>query len=332
MRRIAVRTAVSIVAAAALFHAPPAAAQNTMAGVRGKVVDEKGAPLEGVKLDLEFLGESRQKITKSQLTDKRGGYVRMGLNPGPWQMTYSRDGYQKYVVQVTLSFGGFSDQPDIVMKPAAPAAPAPGAAPAGDAPALPQDTKESAKLGDVYNKAVEATKAGNLDEAEALFKQVLEGAPNLPEAYYNLGQIYVRKKDIESAESSFRKVVELQPQKPDSYIALAALLGATGKGQEAVDLMKQTSPTFDQDAKFQFAYATTSLNAGRNDEAEAALRKVQALDPANPEAYFHLGTLHVGENKVTEAVAELEKYVSLTGQDPRNLETARKLIAALKKK
>jgi Flp pilus assembly protein TadD len=331
MRRIVVRTAVSIITAAALFHAPRAAAQNTMAGVRGKVVDEKGAGLEGVKLDMEFLGESRQKITKSQLTDKKGGYVRMGLNPGPWQITYSRDGYQKVVVQVTLSFGGFSEQPDVAMKPA-PTAPAPGAAPAGDAPVLPQETKESAKLGDVYNKAVEATKAGNLDDAEALFKQVLEGAPNLPEAYYNLGQIYVRKKDIESAEASFRKVVELQPQKADSYIALAAVLGASGKGQDAVDLMKQASPTFEQDVKFQFAYATTSLNAGRNDEAEGALRKVQALDPASPEAYFHLGTLHVGENKVAEAVAELEKYVSLTGQDPRNLETAKKLIAALKKK
>jgi tetratricopeptide (TPR) repeat protein len=330
MMRIVVRMLALIVVTATFSHTPRAAAQNTMAGVRGKVVDEKGAPLDGVKIDMEFQGESRQKITKSQLTDKKGGYVRMGITPGPWQLTYSREGYQKYIVEVTLSFGGFSDQPDVVMKPAVAAAPPQGAAPA-DAPVLPPD-KESAKLGDVYNKAVEATKAGNLDEAESLYKQVLEALPNLPEAHYNLAQIYVRKKDMESAEASFRKVVELQPQKADSYIALAALLGSSGKSQEAVDLMAQAAPSFEQDAKFQFAFATTSLNAGRNREAEAALQKVQALDPSNAEPYFHLGTLHVGENKVSEAVAELEKYVSLSGQDPRNLETARKLIAALKKK
>jgi len=35
---------------------------------------------------------------------------------------------------------------------------------------------------------------------------------------------------------------------------------------------------------------------------------------------------------VPDAVAQLEKYVSMTGQDPRNLETAKRLLAALKKK
>jgi cytochrome c-type biogenesis protein CcmH/NrfG len=323
---VAVRLAGPIIVTAAL-GAGIAAAQNTMAGVRGKVVDEKGAGIEGVKIDMEFQGESRQKITKSQVTDKKGAFVRMGLPGGPWQMTFSREGYQTYVMKVELSLGGFSDQPDVVMKPAAAAAPA--AAGPTDAPVLPP---ESAKVGDVYNKAVEATKAGNLDEAEALYKEVLDKLPNLAEAYYNLGQIYVRKKDMESAESSFRKVVELQPQKSDSYIALAALMGSAGKGPEAVDLLVQASPAFEQDAKFQFALATTSLNAGRSKEAEAALQKVKTLEPSNAEPYFHLATLHVGENKVPEAVAELEKYVSLTGQDPRNLETARQLIAALKKK
>jgi predicted Zn-dependent protease len=253
----------------------------------------------------------------------------MGIPSGPWKVTFTKDGYETYVMQVTLTLGGFSDQADVVLKKGkAAAAPPPGAAPS-DAPVLPP---ESAKVGDLYNKAVEATKAGNLDEAEGLYKQVLEKVPNLAEAHYNLGQIYVRKKDMDAAEESFRKVVELQPQKADSYIALAAILDMKGKGGDAVDLLSQASPSFEQDVKFQFALATTSLNAGRNAEAEAALRKVQALDPANAESHFHLGTLLVGENKVPEAVTELEKYISASGQDPRNLETAKKLVAALKKK
>jgi hypothetical protein len=40
----------------------------------------------------------------------------------------------------------------------------------------------------------------------------------------------------------------------------------------------------------------------------------------------------VGENKVAEAIAELEKYVSLSGQNAENLATAKALLAALKPK
>jgi hypothetical protein len=34
----------------------------------------------------------------------------------------------------------------------------------------------------------------------------------------------------------------------------------------------------------------------------------------------------------TEAIAELEKYVSMSGQDPQNLATAKALLAALRPK
>jgi cytochrome c-type biogenesis protein CcmH/NrfG len=76
----------------------------------------------------------------------------------------------------------------------------------------------------------------------------------------------------------------------------------------------------------------TSLNAGRSKEGAAAFKKMAELDPANPEPYYHLATLAVGENRVAEAVAQLEKYVGMSGQDPRNLDTAKRLLQALKKK
>jgi hypothetical protein len=40
----------------------------------------------------------------------------------------------------------------------------------------------------------------------------------------------------------------------------------------------------------------------------------------------------VGRNKVAEAVGLLEKYLAMTGQVPANVETAKALLAALKKK
>jgi tetratricopeptide (TPR) repeat protein len=211
---------------------------------------------------------------------------------------------------------------------AAPASGAPGA-PAPEA-ILPADA-DAGKAGETYSKAVEATKAGQLDEAEALYKEVLAKLPDLAGAHYNLGYIYQTKKDWKAAETEFVKVSELQPTRSDAFIALAAIRELDGRAQEGIETLLKAAPTFEQDAKFQYALGMTSMNQGRPAEATEAFKKLQTLEPENPESYFHLGTIAVGANNVPEALAQLEKYVSLTGQKPQNLEIAKGLITALKK-
>src|SRR5258708_17987490 len=118
--------------------APRADAQTRVtAGLRGKVVDEQGKGIEGVTLDMEFKGESRLKIAKTQVTDKKGGFVRMGVPGGPWRIVFSKAGYETYQHDVTLSDGGFTDLSDIVMKAANAAAPPPPAATDDVVPVLP---------------------------------------------------------------------------------------------------------------------------------------------------------------------------------------------------
>ena len=140
---------------------------------------------------------------------------------------------------------------------------------------------------DVYNKAVEATRAGNLEEVEKLYKEILEKLPNLAEIHYNLGRVYVAKKDLDSAEASFRRVVELQPEKAEGFIALAALFGANGKTQEAADLLIQAGPTFERqrDVPASRSEPLASTRAGAQ-PAVAAFRKVIALDPRQRRAAF----------------------------------------------
>ena len=105
---------------------------------------------------------------------------------------------------------------------------------------------------------------------------------------------------------------------------------SNGKGPQAVDALVQAKDRFASDPIFQYALATTAMNAGRNTEAAGALRQVLVLNPENAEAHYYLGSLLVGENKVPQAIAELEKYLSMSGQNPENLDTAKALLAALK--
>ena len=306
----------------------PGWTQRTMAGVRGKVTDEKGAPIADVKIDMEFEGESRQKITKSLVTDKKGGFVRMGVPDGKWKFTFSKEGYKTYMMEMNLSLGGFSEAPDIVLTAGA----APAAAPAGPVAAVLPPTPEANKAGEVYSKAVEAAQAGRYDEAEPLLKEIVAQFPDLATAHYNLAYVHQKKKDWKAAEAEYQRVTELEPAKSDSFIALAAVRELDGRGREGAEALLAAAPAFAQDAKFQYLMGIQLTNAGMSSEAETAFKKAAELDPANPEPHFYLATIAVGQNRVPEAVALLEKYLALSGQVPANVETAKGLLGALKKK
>src|SRR5713101_63793 len=65
----------SAVLLVALLATPAAHAQlNNASAVRGQVKDAQGLPIPGVSVELEFKGESRVKIVKKTVTDKKGGY------------------------------------------------------------------------------------------------------------------------------------------------------------------------------------------------------------------------------------------------------------------
>jgi len=314
---------------ATLLLATSAGAQTRVTGgVRGKVTDEKGVPIPAVKIEMEFLGESRQKIVKSQETDKKGGFVRMGLPDGTWRFRFSKEGYKTYVMEMGLSLGGFSEAPDIVLTPGLSASAASGEPVAAVLPPTP----ESNKAGETYTKAVEAAQAGRYDEAEPLLKEILAQFPDLAPAHYNLGYVFQKKKDWKAAEAEYLRVTELEPAKSDAFVALAAVRELDGRGQEAAEGLLAAAASFAQDARFQYALGLTCLNVGKAAEADAALKKAAELDPANPEPYFHLATIAVGRNRVPEAVALLEKYLGMAGQVPANVETAKGLLGALKKK
>jgi tetratricopeptide (TPR) repeat protein len=308
----------------------PARATVEFATLRGKVFDTDKKPLADVQISFEFKGESRVKIMKNGVTDKKGGFVRAGLPGGEYKITFTKEGYQTYVMEMTLPLGGFAEAKDVVM-PAAKTEAAGGPLPPNTEAVLPADVS-STPIKVAYEKASAATKEGRLDDAVASYNEVIQLAPQLAAAHYNLAFVYQTQKKWKEAEAEFAKVTELQPTRSDSFIALAAVRELDGRGIEGVEGLLKVAPSFEQDANFQFALGITCIDLGRSAEASTALKKVAALDPSNVEVHFHLGSLAVGANDVPGALAELQKYVSLQGQDPQNLEIAKNLIVALKPK
>ena len=84
------------------------------------MIDAQGQPLAGVAIEMEFKGESRAKIVKTLQTDKKGGFVRVGLKPGDWMLTFRKDGFKTVGLNTYLSMGGLGEIQPVTLEVAAP--------------------------------------------------------------------------------------------------------------------------------------------------------------------------------------------------------------------
>jgi tetratricopeptide (TPR) repeat protein len=293
--------------------AAPAQAQTGTA--RGKVLDAEEKPIADAKVLIEFQGGITRKFeTKS---NKKGEYMQVGMQPGPYRFTASKDGYQPAVIDVRIALGDPTSVSDFKLHTLAEAAQQPGS---------PQ-----AELRGAFQKAVELQTAGKLDEAEAAYKAILETSPDIPEVYQNLGGVYMQKKDVAAAEAAFQKGLELSPGSADMAAQLAKLYHENGQPEKAMAVMAQAASTNPDDAKAQFNQGIFLLNAQKNEEAIAAFEAAIKADPDMAEAYYRLGALMVGQAKIPEAIAHLEKYLSMNPTDAGNVAVAQGLLKAMKK-
>jgi Flp pilus assembly protein TadD len=322
----------------AVLGAPAVHAQlNTASAIRGQVQDPQGQPIAGVNVELEFTGESRVKIVKKTVTNKKGGYIYSGLLPGSWVFHFAKPGYKTTQLRTDISLGGLSDIPAVTMEAGADnsvagAIGAAGAPPAGPSAGPGVSADKSKELADKYTKAMTAMKAGQNAEAETLLKEIIVAVPAFSPAHQALASLQATRGDMAAAETSYRKVVELDPREPISHIALANFLATQNRYPDAFKVLQDAAPQFPQDALLQFALGAAAFNLGRSEEAQAAFLEAVKLDPKNAEPHFYLGSLAVSSNDVPKAIEHFEKYLSLAPANAPNLAAAKSLLETLKKK
>jgi tetratricopeptide (TPR) repeat protein len=261
---------------------------------------------------LEFQGERAARYELE--TNKKGRFMKVGLQPGPYRFTASKEGYRSTWVEGEVTLGGRSRAPDIELVSSEEIAQA-----RGDA----ANTK--------FAQAVALASDEKYDEAEVLLIELRDEVPTVPEIHLNLAYIYAKQQDWANAEASFLKTLELRPGDPHATVGLSGVYADTGRDAEAQVLVSQAARENPGDAAAQFNYAVSLLNSGKAEEAIASFEAALAADDTLAEAHFHLGTLLLGQGNAPEALQHLETYLSMNPTQEQNVAAANELIAALKK-
>jgi tetratricopeptide (TPR) repeat protein len=301
--------AVGVLATLALT-APPVPAQG-FGGARGKVVEEDGTPVAEATVTFEYTVGTRSYEVK---TNDKGEYIQMGIRPGRYLITATKDGFIQAAAEMMIGAGGMTTIPDLQLIP--------GSAPMGAAVAEALMAK--------FQEGVGLARDGQLDEAEAIFNEILDANSGIPEVHSNLGFIHGKRGDWAAAEASYKTALDLRPGDSAAVAALADVYNQTGREDEAMELLNQTAGDNPGDATSQFNRGVLLLNSGKDAEAQEAFEAVLAADPTMAEAHFFLGTILVGQGKVAESVEHLETYLATNPENAENKATAEGLIAALK--
>jgi Flp pilus assembly protein TadD/peroxiredoxin len=157
---------------------------------------------------------------------------------------------------------------------------------------------------------------GYLEQAAASFQQVIAAKPNEPEAYYNLGTLYLRKNDLEQARQNLEHTVKLRPNYPEAWNNLGMIAAQQDQADEAVRNFKESLAQRPD-------YATALLNLGNIyrrqgnfGEAEKLLKRALELEPENPEVNYNLGMLYARQDQLSLASQYLQSAVSLRPDYP----------------
>jgi Flp pilus assembly protein TadD/2-polyprenyl-3-methyl-5-hydroxy-6-metoxy-1,4-benzoquinol methylase len=189
----------------------------------------------------------------------------------------------------------------------------------------------------LLNDAVRLHQAGRLDQAQALYNQVLAADPRQPDALHLLGMIalqmgqaqageeLIRKAiavnrneasyhfhlafalqalgRLDEAAASYRRTLQLKPNDPDSYNNLGNVLGAQKKYDEAIASFRRALSIQPDNAGVYNNLGTIYWNMGKLEDAEENYRKAVAIKPDYPDALANLGNVHRERGELDQALS-----------------------------
>jgi protein O-GlcNAc transferase len=178
---------------------------------------------------------------------------------------------------------------------------------------------------DLFEQAVGRHEAGELAEAEALYRKILAAQPNDSDVLQLLGMLNSQMGRKETAVELLRRALALAPDAPDCHYNLGIVLAELSRYEEAIVALRRAT-ALKPDFAEAFQHLGISLRANKELEpAAAAFSRAVELQPEFGEALNNLGTVLRLQNKLEESIAAYRRALVLrpeAGEIYKNLGNA----------
>ena len=151
--------------------------------------------------------------------------------------------------------------------------------------------------------ALQHHRAGRLNEAEQLYRRILQTAPDHADALHLLGVLTLQTGHDKEAVELIGKAIAQNSQMPAFHNNLGNALQVQGSFEEAVASYRRALALEPDNAQTHYNLGAALKEQGKLDEAAASFRRALALKPNYFEAHNKLGNALHEQGKLEEARA-----------------------------
>jgi tetratricopeptide (TPR) repeat protein len=152
-----------------------------------------------------------------------------------------------------------------------------------------------------FKQAIELHRAGRLDEAERICRQILEHHPDNAHTLHLLGAICHQRGQGIAAVDHLMRAVMLDKSQPAFHSTLAAAQLSLGRADEAIRSLRDLLALRPDHAKSHNDLGVLLANSGQLDEAAECFRTVLRLKPDYGPAHNNLGNILNQQGRAEEA-------------------------------
>ena len=306
---IPARTAVAFIAAAMLASSALAQSRGN-ARLNGKVVDEQGQPVADVIVKAQMNGQTEILSGK---TDKKGEFRINGLANGEWKVELTKPDLATAVEMVEVRADS-APALNVTLKKGAP------------------NVDPTAEINAELKRAAEIAQSGKIPEARKIYEDLLVKYPSVYQIQGFIARTYAAETppNIPKALEHLNLNMEKEPASVELKLFHAELLMESGDKAASKVILDGIDLTQVKDPYTYINHSINLINDKKGLEAAELLTKLLAQFPTANELYYYRGRAYVSAEKLDEARADLEKFVSLA-PTAKEAADAKKIIDQIKK-
>jgi tetratricopeptide (TPR) repeat protein len=172
----------------------------------------------------------------------------------------------------------------------------------------------------LFEQAQKARARGDLTEAEHKYLEVIQAAPQMANAYHNLGIVYFMERKYPDAVATLKKALKLSPNLSGAQVMLGLAyyeLYDLDKASAAFETALKSAPA---DANALLYLGKAQIQKREYRAAQKTLEKLVELKPKDPEALYDLSLAHMKlmletVNRLGEAAPGSYLFSLLLAQD-----------------
>jgi protein O-GlcNAc transferase len=188
------------------------------------------------------------------------------------------------------------------------------------------------RIKSLIQMATQKHQSGQLDEAESLYKQILQFQLQLENQYYpiassNLGSLFEQQGKLDAAVESYQQALRLKPDYAEAHYNLGNVFLQQGKLDAAIDAYQQALKIKPEISEAHNNLGTVLQKQGKLDAAVESYQQALSLKPDYAEAHYNLGNVFLQQGKLDAALKAYQQTLKIK---PNNAHAHHNLANALK--